>query len=79
MIIIMIAFCAMMLSYVANYEMIIPIMCVSAPKKPHMQKPDKFPLTLSGFFICLQRCRTKINHNHHLFCIKTIKNNKLRS
>ncbi|KEJ63125.1 hypothetical protein AC88_1813 [Escherichia coli 3-267-03_S4_C1] len=48
-------------------------------KKPHMQKPDKPPLTLSGFFICLQRCRTKINHNHHLFCIKTIKNNKLRS
>ncbi|HIB8271094.1 TPA: hypothetical protein ACWX29_005590, partial [Escherichia coli] len=60
----MIAFCAMILSCVANYEMIIPIMCVSAPKKPHMQKPDKTPLTLSGFFICLQRCRTKINRNH---------------
>lgn len=40
----------MILSYVANYEIIIPIMCVSAPKKPHMQKPDKPPLTLSGFF-----------------------------
>ncbi len=47
----MIAFYAMMLSCVANYEMMIPIMCVSAPKKPHMQKPDKMPPVLIGLFL----------------------------
>lgn len=41
----------MILSYVANYEIIIPIMCVSAPKKPHMQKPDKPPSDLIGLFL----------------------------
>ncbi|WP_331827357.1 hypothetical protein, partial [Escherichia coli] len=69
----MIAFCAMMLSCVANYEMIIPIMCVSAPKSLICKSPISHLWPYRAFLSACKDVERKLTTTIIFFASKQLK------